>query len=70
MQRAQVCWAPASRSEPARWTAVSELTAGEFNHDTGTDLIAVDYVNRTFWLYPGTPTGGEFGPRIEIGTTG
>lgn len=50
----------------AGWNAMTELTAGLFNHDAHGDLLAVDKDTKKMWLYPGTAAGG-LGTRVAIG---
>jgi hypothetical protein len=49
------------------WNGYSELTAGDFNRDSYTDLITVQNATGKLMLYAGTPAGGRFGSATQIG---
>ncbi|MDI1461297.1 CHAP domain-containing protein [Catellatospora sp. KI3] len=52
------------------WGTMQSYVAGEFNRDSYEDLLVVEKATGTLWLYPGTSTGGSFGARVVVGSSG
>ncbi|HET9517616.1 MAG TPA: RICIN domain-containing protein, partial [Actinoplanes sp.] len=52
------------------WNGMSELTIGRFDRDGHDDLVTVQNATGKMFLYRGTPSGGSFAPRHEIGIGG
>jgi trypsin len=50
------------------WGDYRDFAAGRVNRDDYDDLITIQSSTGILWLYPGTATGGLFGPRVQIGS--